>query len=59
MPLFAADGSHPSPHGTYLGACVVFAALTGEALGGAGGAPEGVSGEDAAVLREMAGDAVE
>jgi len=54
MPLFGADGSHPSEHGTYLGACVIFAALTGASLDGAGGAPDGVSEEDAAILRDMA-----
>ncbi|MEL6658460.1 MAG: hypothetical protein AAFP77_19505 [Bacteroidota bacterium] len=30
LPLFDPDGSHPSPTGTYLIACVVFGALTGE-----------------------------
>jgi hypothetical protein len=55
MPLFQADGSHPSEHGTYLAACVVFAALTGASLDGADGAPDGVSAEDAAILRELAG----
>jgi hypothetical protein len=54
MPLFGADGSHPSEHGTYLGACVIFAALTGASLDGAGGAPDGVSEEDAAILRGLA-----
>jgi hypothetical protein len=54
LPLFSADGSHPSPHGTYLAACVIFAALTGGSLDGAGGAPDGVSAEDAALLRGMA-----
>ncbi|MCK9463642.1 MAG: hypothetical protein M0R80_28825 [Proteobacteria bacterium] len=34
-----ADGSHPSQHATYLSACV---------------APDGVSEEDAAILRGMA-----
>ncbi len=28
--LYAADGSHPSPAGTYLAACVFYATLTGE-----------------------------
>lgn len=27
--LYASDGSHPSPQGTYLAACVVFGTLTG------------------------------
>jgi len=54
MPLFGADGSHPSQHGTYLGACVIFAALTGASLDGAGGVPDSVPAEDAAILREMA-----
>jgi len=54
MPLFAADGSHPSQHGTYLGACVIFAELTGASLDGAGGVPDGVSEEDGAILRDMA-----
>ncbi len=30
IPLFDSDGSHPSPSGTYLTACVFFTALTGE-----------------------------
>ena len=30
LQLFDPDGSHPSPTGTYLTACVVFGALTGE-----------------------------
>ena len=30
MQLFDPDGSHPSPLGTYLNACVFFNILTGE-----------------------------
>lgn len=30
LPLYDPDGSHPSPLGTYLTACVFFGALTGE-----------------------------
>ena len=30
LELFAGDGSHPSPAGTYLAACVFYATLTGE-----------------------------
>ncbi len=59
MPLFGSDGSHPSQHGTYLGACVIFAALTGSSLDGAGGVPTGVSEDDAAILRDLAAAAVE
>jgi hypothetical protein len=59
MPLFGADGSHPSPYGTYLSACVIFTALTGAPLDSAAGAPSGVSEEDAAILREMASEIVE
>ena len=28
--LYSADGSHPSTSGSYLSACVLFAALTGD-----------------------------
>jgi len=33
--LWHADGSHPSPAGTYLAAAAFYAALTGESCGGA------------------------
>ena len=52
--LHDADGSHPSPAGTYLAACVFYAVLTGRRLDGVDGAPLGVDPADAAALRTLA-----
>ncbi len=49
--LYAADGAHPAPAGSYLAACSVFAALTGrspERL------PYGIAGRDAPLLQRAA-----
>jgi hypothetical protein len=35
LELFVADGSHPTPAGSYLAACVIYATLTGESPVGA------------------------
>ena len=49
--LYVDDGSHPSPRGTYLAACVVYASITGNS-------PEGLAAPDtvpdAAYLQEVA-----
>ena len=47
--LWSKDGSHPSKVGTYLAACVFYAALFGESPEGA----EFVSGLDAEVAKEL------
>jgi hypothetical protein len=51
--LYADDGSHPSPAGTYLAACVLYATLTGDS-------PEGLPSDlpDAPALQEAAARAV-
>ena len=47
------DGSHPAPAGSYLAACVFYAALFGESpVGLATGVP-GLDGADAALLRRL------
>jgi hypothetical protein len=51
--LWQADGSHPTPAGTYLAACVLYATLTGhspEGLDETGGLPAA----DAAALQRLA-----
>jgi hypothetical protein len=47
-PLFAPDGSHPAPAGTYLTACVFYAVLTGRSPVGLGARPGGMSAGDGA-----------
>lgn len=54
--LYQSDGSHPSPHGTYLVACVLYASLTGASPLGLG-APAEVAA-DATWLQEAAWSAV-
>ncbi|MEM9379697.1 MAG: DUF4886 domain-containing protein [Planctomycetota bacterium] len=51
--LFNADGSHPSPAGSYLAACVLYARILGESPSGLGftGA---LSTSDANVLQDLA-----
>jgi MYXO-CTERM domain-containing protein len=53
--LYIDDGSHPSPRGTYLTACVIFASVTGESPEGLP-APDGIA--DAAYLQEVAAEVV-
>lgn len=51
--LFAADGSHPNVSGTYLAACVFYAALFDESPVGVSYAA-GLSGAQAALLQDIA-----
>ena len=52
------DDSHPSVAGSYLAACVFFAALFGRSPVGVGGGAEGVSAADAKRLQQTAWKAV-
>jgi hypothetical protein len=52
--LFDSDGSHPSPAGTYLAACVFHAVLSGRRPSAVDGAPPGLAPADAAELRTVA-----
>ena len=52
------DDSHPTVAGSYLAACVFFAALFGRSPVGVGGGVEGVSAADAKRLQQAAWDAV-
>jgi hypothetical protein len=54
IPLFAGDGSHPAEHGSYLAACVFYAALTGNSPEGLSFWPAAVSAADAAALQKVA-----
>ena len=54
--LYAGDGSHPSPEGTYLAACTFFTVLTGQDAAALGPAADlGISPATAAYLRAMGG----
>lgn len=55
--LWQADGSHPSLAGSYLTACILYATIHAESPVGLS-APRGVSREDAALLQQLAYDAV-
>jgi hypothetical protein len=59
IPLFAADGSHPTAHGTYLAACVFYALLTGNSPVGLSHRPASVSAADAAALQKVARQTVQ
>jgi hypothetical protein len=53
-PLYDADGSHPSPTGTWLAACVIYRALTGVAASAESeSAVTGVAAEDVRALRVL------
>jgi hypothetical protein len=52
----APDGNHPSVHGTYLAALMVYAHLSGDDVARVTLVPDGMSAEDAAALREIARD---
>jgi hypothetical protein len=54
--LYAGDGIHPSPQGTYLAACVFYARLFGKSPAGAD--KLGLSAAEAKVLQEAAAEAV-
>jgi hypothetical protein len=56
--LYSGDGSHPSLHGTYLTACVIYASLTGETLEGISWAPEGIDEINRSLLQSAANFAV-
>jgi hypothetical protein len=55
LALWQADGSHPSLAGSYLAACVLYAALYGESPARLP-APPGLSAEDAALLQRLAAE---
>jgi MYXO-CTERM domain-containing protein len=55
--LYSSDGSHPSPLGTYLAACVFYATLTGTSPAGLE-APSHVDAAHALQLQEAAATAV-
>lgn len=50
------DGNHPSPHGTYVYALMVYAHLSGSDPRSVRHVPEGVGPADAQALRELVGD---
>lgn len=52
--LFAADGSHPSPSGTYLASCVFFRAIAGEDASAIETAVAGIDAADADALESIA-----
>jgi len=52
------DGNHPTLHGSYLAALVFYAHLTGGDVANVRYVPDGLSGEDAALLRRLAGAAL-
>ncbi len=52
--LYTVDGSHPSVHGTYLSACVLYAFLTGQSPVGPQWAHAGIDGDDRLVLQQVA-----
>lgn len=57
--LYVKDGSHPNPLGSYLTACVFYAALTGATpLGLSNGGLNDVSGDDAIFLQTIAWETV-
>jgi MYXO-CTERM domain-containing protein len=55
--LYASDGQHPSPAGSYLTACTMYASLTGLSSVGLP-TSAGVTAEQAAILQEFADAAV-
>jgi hypothetical protein len=56
-PLYAADGSHPSIHGSYLAACTFFAVMFNESPVGAN-YPAGINAQQALAIQEAANDVV-
>jgi hypothetical protein len=52
------DGSHPTPAGSYLAACVFFAVLLGRSPVGVGDGIKGVSAADTKLLQQAAWDVV-
>jgi hypothetical protein len=57
--LYDQDGSHPSPAGTYLAACTMYAAIMGESPAGIEYCCDpGLSAEDRALIQQCAWEAV-
>ncbi|MBL8679220.1 MAG: hypothetical protein JNK05_08650 [Myxococcales bacterium] len=54
LALHSEDGSHPTVAGTYLAACVFYAALFGHPVDERAEVPSGVSADDARALRAIA-----
>lgn len=52
--LYSGDGSHPSPEGTYLGACVFYHLLAGAPVPASAALPAGIDATEAAALLEAA-----
>jgi hypothetical protein len=52
--LQQSDLHHPTVAGTYLAACTFYVALTGHPVPDTSSVPDGVSGDDAAILRAIA-----
>jgi hypothetical protein len=57
--LHDADGSHPTPAGTYLAACVFFAAMFDKTPVGVGSGPEALSAAEAKRLQQVAWSTVQ
>lgn len=57
IPLYMSDGSHPTPHGSYLAACVFYATVFGESPVGLE-YDGGLGAELAGNLQQVAADAV-
>jgi hypothetical protein len=56
--LYAGDGSHPDRQGTYLSACVIYAAYTGRSVAELKWAPDGIGAERRDYLQSKADEAV-
>ena len=54
LPLYRADGAHPTLQGSYLAACVLYRAITGLDPRGTTYTPYGMSEDEAQVLRAFA-----
>ncbi len=54
--LYVQDGSHPSPLGTYLAACIAYATVTGQSPVGLSWAHPGISDADKARLQAVAAE---
>jgi hypothetical protein len=51
--LYSADGSHPSPHGTYLAACIVYGAITEQSPVGLQWSHGSIGAEDRLALQKV------
>jgi hypothetical protein len=58
LDMYGSDREHPSIHGTYLAACVLYTTVYGNNPTGLKYAPSGVSPEDARFLQRVAWDSV-